>query len=54
VRRAKLGYLRARTGKSTRLTEVIGEGAEGAEGQAPAKAAKPAKAPAAEAPAKKG
>lgn len=51
VRRAKLGYLRARTGKSTRLTEVIGDSKEAAEAPAPAK---PAKAPAAQAPAKKG
>lgn len=51
VRRAKLGYLRARTGKSTRLTEVIGDGKEADEAPAPAK---PAKAPAAQAPAKKG
>jgi large subunit ribosomal protein L19 len=54
VRRAKLGYLRARTGKSTRLTEVLGETGEAAEAAAPAPAKKPAKAAEAPAPAKKG
>lgn len=53
VRRAKLRYLRQRTGKSTRLTAILGEeGAEVAETAAPAapKAEKPAPA---EAPAPK-
>lgn len=45
VRRAKLHYLRDRTGKSTRLTRVIGE-QEGADAPAAASAAAPAGTPA--------
>lgn len=48
VRRAKLRYLRARTGKSTRLTEVIGEAPSSGAG---AKGGKTAKAPADKSPA---
>jgi large subunit ribosomal protein L19 len=51
VRRAKLNYLRQRTGKATRLTErmmVQGEGAQAPESGAPATA--PAATPAAAAP----